>query len=250
MTWFKGEQKEVKRQNILDFDSYFTLTEEQEKFLCLGLGPKQQARVRALQKLLKKDRKKAIKLFRDCTLCRGMSKKIAGMLIKMKLPRRERLRLMRLLAKIFRDFSKDLHTQLDLSEIPLNRLPIDLRNFLISLHAMKLEISHLERLRQEREAINRTLEYERGRNISPQISTRERNIGLELERGRMDKKIDSDYREKRAEIAISNMDYNRKRKDAFFTKNYPNNQRKENVNQQSISDKRTFYQAKSNKREY
>lgn len=250
MTWFNNKQKEVKRQNILGFDSYFTLTKEQEDFLCLGLGPKQKARVKALQKLLKKDRKKAIKLFRDCTLCRGMSKKITGMLMKLKLPRRERLRLMRLLAKIFRDFSKDLHTQLDLSEIPLDKLPIDLRNFLISLHAMKLEIGHLERLRQEREAINRTLEYERGRNISPQISTRERNIGLELERGRMDKKIDSDYREKRTEIAISNSDYSRKRKDAFCTKNYPNNQRKENVNQQSISDKKTFYQAKGNGVEY
>ena len=250
MTWFKVEQKEVKRQNILGFDSYFTLTEEQEKFLCLGLGPKQQARVRALQKLLKKDRKKAIKLFRDCTLCRGMSKKIAGMLMKLKLPRRERLRLMRLLAKIFRDFSKDLHTQLDLSEIPLNRLPIDLRNFLISLHAMKLEISHLERLRQEREALNREREYERGRHVSPQISTRERNIGLKLERGRMDKKINSDYREKRTEIAISNRDYSRKRKEAFFTKNFPQSKQKENVNQKSISDKRTFYQAKSNAREY
>ena len=250
MTWFNKEQKEVKRQNILGFDSYFTLTEEQEKFLCLGLGPKQHARVRALQKLLKKDRKKAIKLFRDCTLCRGMSKKIAGMLMKLKLPRRERLRLMRLLAKIFRDFSKDLHTQLDLSEIPLNRLPIDLRNFLISLHALKLEIAHLERLRQGREALNREREYERGRHISPQISTRERNIGLELERGRMDKKIDSDYREKRTEIAISNRDYSRKRKDAFFTKNYPDSQQKENVNQQSMADKKTFYQAKGNVKEF
>lgn len=250
MTWFNNKQKEVKRQNILGFDGYFTLAKEQENFLCLGLGPKQKARVKALQKLLKKDRKKAIKLFRDCTLCRGMSKKIAGMLMKLKLPRRERLRLMRLLAKIFRDFSKDLHTQLDLSEIPLNRLPIDLRNFLISLHAMKLEISHLERLRQEREALNRVREYERGRHVSPQISTRERNIGLELERGRMDKKIDSDYRDKHSDITISNSDYSRKRKDAFCTKNYPNHQRKENVNQQSISDKRTFYQAKSNAREY
>ena len=230
MTWFNKEQKEVKRQNILGFDSYFTLTE--------------------LQKLLKKDRKKAIKLFRDCTLCRGMSKKIAGMLMKLKLPRKERLRLMRLLAKIFRDFSKDLHTQLDLSEIPLNRLPIDLRNFLISLHAMKLEISHLERLRQEREALNREREYERGRHVSPQISTRERNIGLKLERGRMDKKINSDYREKRTEIAISNRDYSRKRKEAFFTKNFPHSKQKENVNQKSISDKRTFYQAKGNTREY
>ena len=250
MTWFHEEQKEIKRQNILGFDSYFTLTEEQEKFLCLGLGPKQQARVRALQKLLKKDKKKAIKLFRDCTLCRGMSKKIAGMLMKMKLPRRERLRLMRLLAKIFRDFSKDLHTQLDLSEIPLNRLPIDLRNFLISLHAMKLEISHLERLRQERETLNRVHEYERGRHLSPQISTRERNIELQLERGRMDEKINNNYREKRTNIAISNMDYSKKRKDAFFTKQYPNSQQKENVNRQSIADKRTFYQAKSNEKEY
>ncbi len=250
MTWFKAEQKEVKRQNILGFDSYFTLTKEQENFLCLGLGPKQKERVRALQKLLKKDRKKAIKLFRDCTLCRGMSKKIAGMLMKLKLPRRERLRLMRLLAKIFRDFSKDLHTQLDLSEIPLNRLPIDLRNFLISLHALKLEIAHLERLRQGREALNRVREYERGRNISPQISTRERNIGLELERGRMDKKIESDYREKRSEIAISNSDYSRKRRDAFCTKHYPDSQQKENVNQQSMADKKTFYQAKSNEREF
>ncbi len=250
MTWFNKKQKEVKRQNILGFDSYFTLTEEQEKFLCLGLGPKQQARVRALQKLLKKDRKKAIKLFRDCTLCRGMSKKIAGMLMGLKLPRKERLHIMRLLAKIFRDFSKDLHTQLDLRDIPLNILPIDLRNFLVSLHAMKLEISHLERLRQEREALNRVQEYERGRHVSPQISTKERNIGLELERGRIDKKIDSDYRNKRADIAISNIDYNRKRKDAFFTKHYPNSQQKENVNQQSIADKKTFYQAKSNEREY
>lgn len=250
MTWFHEEQKEIKRQNILGFDSYFTLTEEQEKFLCLGLGPKQQARVRALQKLLKKDKKKAIKLFRDCTLCRGMSKKIAGMLMKMKLPRRERLRLMRLLAKIFRDFSKDLHTPLDLRDIPLNRLPIELRNFLISLHAMKLEISHLERLRQERETLNRVHEYERGRHLSPQISTRERNIELQLERGRMDKKINNNYREKRTNIAISNMDYSKKRKDAFFTKQYPNSQQKKNVNRQSIADKRTFYQAKSNEREY
>lgn len=249
MTWFNKAQKEVKQQNMLGFDSYFTLTKEQENFLCLGLGPKQHARVRALQKLLKKDRKKAIKLFRDCTLCSGMSKKIARILMGLKLPRRERLRLMRLLAKIFRDFSKDLHTQLDLSEIPLNRLPIDLRNFLISLHAMKLEIAHLERLRQEREALNRVREYERGRHVSPQISTRERNIGLELERGRMDKKIDSDYREKRTTIAISNRDYNRKRKDAKATKQYPNSHQKENVNQQSISDKRTFYQANWNVRE-
>ena len=65
MTWFNKKQKEVKRQNILGFDSYFTLTKEQENFLCLGFGPKQQARVRALQKLLKKDRKKAYNKWRS-----------------------------------------------------------------------------------------------------------------------------------------------------------------------------------------
>ena len=145
-------------------------------FLTIYLPTHQRYRARqleiALQKKLeiKKQRTRVMKLMKGIILDKKFLKNICSMLERSGLSLHLQQKLALQIKKLILDFTRDLHTLLDLSRINLKSLPLSLRRFIIALAVLKAEIVNLHRI---------FLEKQRERQISlsrPKINIESRRI--------------------------------------------------------------------------
>ena len=154
-------------------------------FLSVGIGSPSRQLSLALKKSreLNKSRKKVMLLMRRIFRDRRVSRKIALMLEKMHLSPSKYRELAGKIQKLIKDFLRDMHTRLDLSEINMSSLPLGLRRFLVALMVLKAEIANLYRLRREKE-----IELFRLNNM-PTVTIESRNygnmeVGIKIDRSR------------------------------------------------------------------
>ena len=143
------------------------MTQQHEKdlynFLSLGCG----GRCRELSKQLQLaiQRKQQIKIVRVRTakimknigLDKGLANKLSLLLSRSGLSLQEQRTITKCIKKLLLDFKRDLHNNLTLGKLNLNRLPLSLRRFVIALIVLKAEIAHLFRLELERQRVTREM---------------------------------------------------------------------------------------------
>lgn len=126
-------------------------SKEKEKSLLMGLGERYRDIALEKKKQLKINRKRNIKLLKTIGLNKKISKQLAIILERSGCTLEEQRIIIKHFKRLLIDFKRDLHSNLELGKINLNRLPYSLRKLIIALIVLKAEIAHLFRLNQERQ---------------------------------------------------------------------------------------------------
>ena len=192
---------------------------KKENCLLIGLDGRRRERSLDEKRQIRLVRKQNIKSLRAI----GLNKKIAGELTSI-LERsgcslQEQRIIMKHFKKLLIDFKRDLHGNLELGRINLNRLPLSLRRLIIALIVLKAEIAHLFRLNQEKQRAIRE------KNNTSNISISDYGLGFYKD----DLNLDN-HKLYRAGVSLSKGNYEGMRDFSKETKSKQNNFYKKKMN--------------------